>query len=391
MKNKGFLFKLSLLSISLLLTSANAISMTIPQIQADFPSISATTVESLVTIPSFTMMIFVLLSGFISSKIGSKKTVLVGLVLTLIGGVIPVFALNFTMIYFARFIFGAGLGCYNSLAVSLINDFYEGDEKQALIGYQSAMQSLGSSLATFIAGMLAVFNWQYAFSVYFLAIPIMVLFYFVVPETKQMTQEVQKQKQSVNLPTIFYAFGLFALLALVMVVFTKVGSFISESGMNNANFLGTALSLMTLAGFISGLLYGKIYKAFKTFTPVVGGVISTLSFLLLAFAPNIYIVTLAVILIGFCLSLFIPYIFGALLGAAPEGSQTLAISIGMVGSNLGSFASPYLIAFIMNLFGRKDASFAILIAGIGFLILTTIFFFDIVRKKERVQPDKVIS
>ncbi|MBM7710219.1 MFS transporter [Enterococcus lemanii] len=391
MKNKGFLFKLSLLSISLLLTSANAISMTIPQIQAAFPNISATTVESLVTIPSFTMMVFVLLSGFISSKIGSKKTVLIGLILTLIGGVIPVFALNFTTIYFARFIFGAGLGCYNSLAVSLINDFYEGDEKQDLIGYQSAMQSLGSSLATFIAGILAVFNWQYAFSVYFLAIPVMVLFYFVVPETKQVTQNTQKEKQRMNMSTIFYTLLLFTLLSLAMIVFTKVGSLVSEAGMSNSNLLGTALSLMTLAGFISGLLYGKIYKVFKTFTPVVGGVISTLSFLLLAFAPNIYVVSLSVILMGFCQSLFIPYIFGALLSSAHEGSQTLAISVGMVGSNLGSFASPYLIAFIMNLFGRKDASFAILIAGIGFLILTAIFFFDIVRKKERVQPDKVIS
>lgn len=67
-KNRVFLFKLALLSISLLLTSANAISMTIPMIQANFPEMSATTVESLVTVPSFTMMVFVLLSGFVSSK-----------------------------------------------------------------------------------------------------------------------------------------------------------------------------------------------------------------------------------------------------------------------------------------------------------------------------------
>lgn len=391
MKNKGFLFKLSLLSISLLLTSANAISMTIPQIKASFPEISATTVESLITIPSFTMLVFVLLSGFISSKIGSKRTVLIGLVLTLIGGVIPVFTLNFTMIYVARFIFGAGLGCYNSLAVSLINDFYEGDEKQTLIGYQSAMQSLGSSFATFAAGFLAVSNWQYAFAVYFLAIPIILLFYFVIPETKHTNETVQKQKQRLNAATLFYAMGLFTLLALMMVIFTKIGSLVSEAGMANVNLLGTALSIMTLAAFISGLLYGRIYKIFKMFTPVVGGVVSTLSFLLLAFAPNIYIVTLAVTLIGFCLSLFIPYIFSALLGAAPEGSQTLAISVGMVGSNLGSFASPYLLAFVAGLFGRNDASFSILLAGIGFFFLTAIFFFDIVRKKEKTQVSKAVS
>jgi len=103
-KKRGFLFKLTLLSISLLLTSANAISMTIPMIQANFPDISQTTIESLVTVPSFTMMIFVLLSGFISSKIGSKKTVMLGLLLSLVGGVFPLFTQNFTLIYLALFL-----------------------------------------------------------------------------------------------------------------------------------------------------------------------------------------------------------------------------------------------------------------------------------------------
>lgn len=383
MKNKGFLFKMTILSISLLLTSANAISMTIPMIKASFPNVSETTVESLITIPSFTMMVFVLLSGFISSKIGSKKTVLLGLSLSFIGGVIPVFASNFTIIYLARFIFGAGLGCYNSLAVSLINDFYEGDEKQALIGYQSAAQSLGSSFATFLAGLLVTIDWKYSFAVYFLALPLILLFYLVIPETKKTAQTTEKTKQRLNLPVVMYALGLFSLLALVMVVYTKSATLVTEAGMAHNTFLGTALSLMTLAGFISGLLYGKVYKIFREFTPVVGGVLSTISFILLSMSTNIYLVTVYLIVIGFCLSMFIPYIFGALLGSAPKGSETLAVSIGMVGSNLGSFASPYLIAFITDLFNDTSASFSLLVAGFGFLLLTLIFFVDILRKRKK--------
>lgn len=383
-KKRGFLFKLTLLSISLLLTSANAISMTIPMIQANFPDISQTTIESLVTVPSFTMMIFVLLSGFISSKIGSKKTVMLGLLLSLVGGVFPLFTQNFTLIYLSRFIFGAGLGCYNSLAVSLINDFYEGDEKQALIGFQSAAQSLGSSFATFLAGILATVNWHYAFAVYLLALPLLILFQFVVPETQGASQQTKKTKQQINLPTFFYAAGLFALLAMVMVVFTKVGSLVSEQQMAHANFLGTALSLMTLAGFISGLVYGKFFQIFRQFTPVVGGGVATISFFLLSMATNIYAVTSYLVLIGFCLSLFIPYIFGALLGAAPKGSETLAVSVGMVGSNLGSFSSPYISSFFARIFGNTTASFALGIAGAGFLMLTVIFFVDILRKRKQV-------
>lgn len=386
-KNRVFLFKLALLSISLLLTSANAISMTIPMIQANFPEMSATTVESLVTVPSFTMMVFVLLSGFVSSKIGNKKTVMLGLLLSLIGGVLPLFTQNFSLIYFSRFVFGAGLGCYNSLAVSLINDFYDGDEKQSLIGFQSATQSLGSSVATFLAGIFATSNWHYAFAVYFIAFPIMVLFYFVIPETKKTEQNVKQEKQKVNIATLSYAFGLFALLAIVMVVYTKIGSLVLEQNMQQTNFLGTALSLMTLAGFVSGLAYGRIFKLFRQFTPVVGGILATGSFFLLSIATNMFAVTVYVVVIGFCFSLFIPYIFGALLGSAPKGSETLAVSVGMVGSNLGSFSSPYLSSFFASLFNQSSASFAIGIAGVGFLILTIVFFIDILRKRK--QPTKV--
>jgi MFS family permease len=101
-------------------------------------------------------------------------------------------------------------------------------------------------------------------------------------------------------------------------------------------------------------------------------------------ATNIYAVTSYLVLIGFCLSLFIPYIFGALLGAAPKGSETLAVSVGMVGSNLGSFSSPYISSFFARIFGNTTASFALGIAGAGFLMLTVIFFVDILRKRKQV-------
>lgn len=262
---------------------------------------------------------------------------MLGLLLSLIGGVLPLFTQNFSLIYFSRFVFGAGLGCYNSLAVSLINDFYDGDEKQSLIGFQSATQSLGSSVATFLAGIFATSNWHYAFAVYFIAFPIMMLFYFVIPETKKTEQNVKQEKQKMNIATLSYAFGLFALLAIVMVVYTKIGSLALEQNMQQTNFLGTALSLMTLAGFVSGLAYGRIFKLFRQFTPVVGGILATGSFFLLSIATNMFAVTVYVVVIGFCLSLFIPYIFGALLGSAPKGSETLAVSVGTVGSNLGFF------------------------------------------------------
>lgn len=105
--NKGFLMKFSLLSISLVLTSAYAISPALPAMIEQFSDHSRANVELLSTIPSFSVMIMVLASGFIARKIGDKTTVILGLVLASIFGVIPFFTTNFWVIMGSRICLGS--------------------------------------------------------------------------------------------------------------------------------------------------------------------------------------------------------------------------------------------------------------------------------------------
>lgn len=197
-RDKAGILKLTILSISLMLSAASAISVTLPMIKNQFPDIAPATVESLVTIPSFTMLIFILLSSFIVKGIGKKKTVMLGLTLAFVGGVIPVFATNFSVIYISRFILGAGTGIYNSLAVSLIGDYFDGETQQKMLGYQTAFSTLGSSLATFLAGILVNVAWQYSYLIYFLTLPIVILVALFLPADKKEVSnhdaESSKQK-----------------------------------------------------------------------------------------------------------------------------------------------------------------------------------------------------
>lgn len=73
MKKKGWLMKFSLLSISLVLTSAGSIAANIPEMQKSFPEVPLSSIELLTTIPALTVLIFVILSSFIANYIGEKK------------------------------------------------------------------------------------------------------------------------------------------------------------------------------------------------------------------------------------------------------------------------------------------------------------------------------
>ena len=379
-KYSSNMFKLAFLSISLLLTSTASISITIPKMQQTFANQSATAVEALVTASNITVMIFVLLSPFIVRVFGTRKTVLTGLFLAGVSGVVPMFSDNYFLVYISRLVLGAGLGMFNSLAVSLINDFWSGDTRNKMLGFQSAVQSVGQTVTTFIAGILVNYNWHYSYSIYFLALVSFILFLVYVPDTTTkddlVTNEVvEKPKQSINSYVLFSSFGLLISFALLMAVFLKSAGFVVEEKFENASFIGPAVSVDTVVGFLGSLLYGYIVKITKQYTFSLSYAIIGISFLIVALAPNMFVITLGMAIGGIGGSVFLPIAFGTILEKAPANSGNLAISIAMVGTNLGTYLSPYLLATLGNLFGNNTSKFSIIIAGVLMLVLAVFYFF----------------
>ncbi|WP_265459766.1 MFS transporter [Enterococcus sp. HY326] len=373
------LLKLTILSISLMISAASAISVTLPMIKTQFPDVSAATVESLVTIPSFTMMIFILLSSFIIKRIGEKKTVILGLSLAFIGGVIPAFVANFEIIFISRFILGAGTGIYNSLAISLIGDYFEGETQQKMLGYQTAFSTLGSSFVTFLAGILVNLSWQYSYLIYFFTLPIVLMVIFFLPEKKKTSsdngtsQSEVKSKQSVNSLVIFSCIMMFLFFILVMNIYTKTSTLISDENYANQGFLGTTMTIGSLVGALGGFVYSYVRKLFKNLTPVIALAAIALAYFLIPYAGNMLMLTI-IMAIGFVVvSTFIPYMYDILLPGAPENSSNLAVSLAMVACNLGSFFSPYVIQGLGSLTGNTSAAFSFIIGGFVFAIMALIF------------------
>ena len=64
------------------------------------------------------------------------------------------FVSSFKLIFIGRIVLGAGLGLFNSLAVTLINRIYTGDVEASLLGIRNSMEGIGQSILTFVAGIL---------------------------------------------------------------------------------------------------------------------------------------------------------------------------------------------------------------------------------------------
>lgn len=378
--NKKIL-KIALLSVSMLVAVAPAINANIPAMKEAFPQIPLSMVEMITTIPSLFLMISVLTSGFIAKKIGYKQTIMLGLGIVAISGIIPVFIGNFYLVLFSRAALGFGIGLFNSLLIGLISYFFDGNERTTLIGYHEALGGLGGMLITYIAGQLMHVNWQAPFISYAIAIPVFFIFWKVIPKVKTEDILHKNTKQVVvndgkegNFSIVFVFMILIVIGAtLNMTMGIKVSSLIVEQGYGSASDASTVIMLLSLGAMISGFLFGKIYKIFKNYIMSVGFTITALAMFIIGISNTSWMTVLGGFLVGFGFRVMMPCLTN-IVNSSHLKNPTLATSLLLVAYNLGSAFAPYGSMIIQKFSWTNDLRGVFYVDGIGFICLALIVF-----------------
>lgn len=380
MDRKKILFKISILSISLLCMAAPAVSGTVPYLAKALPEVAQPSIEMLMSVPNFGILLFVFLAPFVNRFIGDKATVIAGLIISLLSGVIPFFTLNFPVLLISRFMLGCGIGLFNSLAYSLISTHYDGAERDNLIGYQGAVSALGSTLFSLIAGFLMSVNWRLSFLTYLIAIIPIMLFGLVIPNrTNESEGEIKKEKASsksirINGKVVFYAIYMFFVYAAFMTIIYKLASQFVEIGYATGAQASIILAIMTICGFVSGITFGSVRSIFKEFTgPLVvallGGMI-----ILLSFSANIILSGIIAALAGVFQGFLNPSVFSDTARVSNSASQNTASTCLLIGINLGCFLNPYIFSTIGAIFNNNTVSFSFITAGLILIICSAVHF-----------------
>ena len=173
--------KLSILLLNIFVVSSGATAATIPLMIRSFKTVDPTLIELSMTVSSLGIIIFTPLSNIIADKWGIKNTILLGLTIILISGVIPVFTNSFPLIFASRIGIGVGTGLLASYSQSLIIALYHGKEQQQLLGWSSVVQGLGMFLMTFLAGVLLSSGWHQAYWVNAVALPVLIMIIAFIP------------------------------------------------------------------------------------------------------------------------------------------------------------------------------------------------------------------
>lgn len=378
------LAKFSLLSISILLMSHLAISPVIPNLyrlyNAQNPNIGLASVESLATIPAMMITVFVLLSNFIIKGIGKKNTVLLGLAIIFIFGLVPVFTTNFKIVFISRLLLGAGIGLFNSLSISMISDFFDEDTRGTMIGMRTAFLNIGKALTTFISGYLIIYGVQYTFLVYALAMPIFILFLVFVPnpknsESKQIS--IKFHKETIILTLLTLLIGISYMGATI-----KIPTLLVEKYHLHPEVSRNLLTILAISGIFSGFLFGELVKKFKNLTLSIMLLFMTCGSFIFSIFHNSILFTIGAILIGISFVGTMSFNFFYISKKLENKYINFATSVILVGGNIGVILTPIVLTKLLEIFRLEKYITPFYITTILMLICTIISYFALKNDKK---------
>ena len=375
--------KFSLLSISILLMSHLAISPVIPNLynfyHASNPNIGLASVESLATIPAMMITIFVLLSNGVIKFIGKKNTVLLGLLLIFVFGIVPAFTTNFKLVLISRLFLGAGIGLFNSLSISMISDFFDEERRGTMIGLRTAFLNIGKALTTFISGYLLIYGIQYTFLVYALALPIFIIFLLFVPNAENVNNKkvsIKFHKETIILTLLTFLVGISYMGATI-----KIPTLLAEKYHYQPDVARNLLTILALSGILSGVIFGILVKRFKNLTLPIMLSFMTVGSILFALTNNIVIFYVAAIFIGISFVGTMSFNFFYVSNKLENKFINFATSVILVGGNIGVILTPVVLTKIPEALHLEKYTTPFLITTV-LMLVSTLVSYAVLRNKK---------
>ena len=316
-----------------------------------WPSLAPATIRLMVTLPSLTStMVMMMIGQVVGKKISFKQTLIIGSLLILTGGCLPFFIHhNWYFILVCRIVLGLGMGML-SIRSSMLMLSANPEDVAKVIGFSAVIGSLVSASIAPITGKLTQLGWYYPFLTNGIAIIglIMVLLFAKEP---QRTLEKKKVERKANIPMLMYVF-LAAQFVLTMVLYpllSGISTYLSELNIGDASTAGWMLSLYTGSGMVTNLCLHQLQKLFKSNVLPFFLSLPAMGLALVLFSNNVMLIAIGVFMSGMG---FITYSSTVQLyvGAICDEQTIVKISPFLLAmTQFGVFLSSYYIDFTSKL------------------------------------------
>ena len=381
---KKLMEKVSILSLSLILTTAFSISSAQSAMFAFYKEIPESWVELLVSLPSAGIMLMLLFNRVIEKYLTERQMIVSGLLIFSLCGLLPLLNQSYWLMFVSRLVFGMGIGLLNAKAISIVSERYKGQERVRLLGLRGSAEVVGTALLTFGVSRLLPLGWQAAFLVYIFGLVVLALYLLFVPYDKVSEKQQEQSESTPKLSSQDWQLSLaFAFVAGVIVltyiaINVRVPGIVEKSGMGTAQIAGVILSLMQLIGIAAGISFASLTRLFRDKLLMLSGLVFGLTQIIIGFSPDLLSLSMATISAGFVYSVGLTTIFHTLSERISSHLLNQATSIVILGCSIGATATTFVLSFI----GRFSNAPAFIFSVLGLaMILTSLFVLRFSKEK----------
>lgn len=382
--------KLSILSLSFIsLIATAAMAPALNGIQSHFINAPETLIKLVVTLPALICIPIGLLNKAFMKFISKKNLIIIGLLLYTIGGLSSSLSPNIYVLLFTKVILGLGLGITAPLSLVLIGDFFHGKERAKFMGFATATTNLGGIISTLFVGFLVSLGWRYSFLVYAVAIIVLFLIVFFLPNDYENNEEKLSTgniEEDIKLNKGIFKYAILVFLGLIAfyAIPTNMDFLVKLRNLGGASTAANIVSIGTLTSLISAMIFPKLIKIFKRYFSLIIFISMFLGFIILGTAHSMPMILLGAIFVGFGFGDVIP--FGMLFASnlVHKTHTALAILIVTTGLYFGEFVSPLILQFLSKTLNIQNVTGSLFGACIVCIVALLVSIYAIISDRKLV-------
>lgn len=342
------------------------------------PTYTASQVELLVSVPSFSVVAMLLLNPLVDRRLNDRQLIMTGLILLSSAGIFPFFVQLYPLVLLSRLVFGMGIGLINAKAISIISQRYQGKERVQMLGIRGSIELIGGASCSLLVGQLLKIHWTLAFLIYGFGFIILAMYLLFVPPMEQTEKkEAQKSKQGLDKKDLAMILGMALLAGFVICVNSSISLRVPLFQVDGKTIASgqsaLVLSLEQGIGIVAGLSFASLIAHIKhRLLPMALFCLST-CLLGISLANNLLILILSSVGVGFFYNIVLTIIFNRLSERITRNLLNKATAYVLLGCNLGSAVSPYvlkLLALVSPSFSWIFLAYAVVsfLLFLGFLL-----------------------
>ena len=352
----------TILSISLLTVMAGAaMAPALGVIRSHFADRSSLLIQLIVSLPALTIIIANLFFPLLCRLMRTRTIAVTGLLMYVIFGVGAFLADNICIILLLRALLGASVGMIMPLSTGLLAYYFPPEEQPRLMGLAAFMSQMGGVIATLLSGLLANISWNYAFLVYLLGLPALVLVAFNLPNERLKAASSSPFSASLKrfAPSVI---GMYLQMLLFFIFPTNFAITARANEALTGNDITLIMVGLDVVAAIIGIIFGWMMKNMGRTVKYMAPLTFMVGYALFAMGTATPLLLSGAFFVGLANGIGMPYLNTIASIKGGKDAATTVMPLISAAMYLGQFTSPLIVCPISKTVGGANSPYLIGVA-----------------------------